>query len=268
MARTFHSYQRGYGYSVTDSDVSALWKNFPIVHDPRKVVYFYDDFLSVNIGDQSGWTLTNTNATVIQANHAGGAIAIGNTATDSDTANLVYKSDGNDATVNGGQFKMTENSGLPLWYECRFAVDDIAEFGFAFGLGTPNGAGEFLADDTLIPDPAVLVDGVYFDCGGATASAFNASCIKNGTADTEVIAGGITLTASATTYHTAGFYFDGADTVTYYFDDEPHATTTTPSTEADWPDDVTLAPFFATKIGTGDAASLYVDYVRIGQYRS
>lgn len=266
MANTRHSYQRGYGFATYDPATSPMWANFPNVHDFGKVFGFNEDFTAFNVGDTATWTLVQTNGTAQQTNTLGGGVTLACSATDNDTATLWRKGDAQSS--GGGIFQMDPDSGLKLWWEMQFAVDDIAEFGVCAGLGTPDATAEAVADNTLIINAAAIVDGVYIETGAAGASAtVNFASIKDGTAGTEHKADAITLTADLTEYHTVGFYFDGADTVEFWADGALSASIT-PSGEADWPDNELLIPFVGCKVGTTDAGNLAVRSMRCWQYRS
>lgn len=263
---------RGYGQSCYNAAAStnmastAMWQNAPSFYcDPHRVVRFFDDFVPLQVGSTGRWIVTNTGSTTTQAGIAvlGGLVALGGGATDNDTANMYAI--GSAGTATTGYFRL--NASLPMWFEARFSVDDNAEHGIFLGLAGGASATEILADDTLILDAANVTAAIGFDTGaGSTDSASLNFVAADGGTRTELIADVAALGTTNTTFITAGFYWDGANNLDCWINGAKFGTY---SGTTGIPDDAgdRLIPVLANKVGTTDAANLYVDYVHVLQLR-
>lgn len=255
-----------YGQSCFNTS-SSMWQDCPSsFSDKTRVVEFYDDFLSTNIGNTAVWTLVQTGGTATQADLVGGALALTCGGNDNDTTNIIALPQ---TAAGGGYFRIAPNSGLKLWFEARISVDDIAEFGIFVGLTTPlaDSNAEQLADNNLLMNVSVLADMVGFFTGeGAASAVLKFQWAKNGTLDADGLNNLLTLTASGTTYHTIGFAFDGVTTVTVWVNNAIVGYVNV--SDANWPDDEFLVPGIGCKVGAADGAVLNVDYVRCVQLRA
>lgn len=229
---------------------------------PQDVVCFYDDFLGASWSsspDAAVWynSLVVAAGTIAckdagdpatQAYYAGGILSI---------TTVASADDGDTFQVNGEQFHIEENSGLPLYFEARVAVGDVSNTDMCVGLSYTDA--EIL---TTGPNDAVLFE---LESGTWKFTTAKDSTEKNTNT---------AITEADNQFIRVAFYFDGRDTITAYVDGDDDGefelfATRTVSTTADYvPENEMMTPTISVITGTtGSAEEGMVDYVLCVQER-
>jgi hypothetical protein len=259
------------GTRLTSGPASGFWAGCPSKADPdwmSKAFIYEFQGTEHGVDGAHGWIAgTNTN----------GSVAVG----DAVTANtpgvggyLTLSTDGTAqydyATVKltglggaGCPVKITENSGLKMWFETKIIPASVTDKYFMLGLGAAN------ADDVTVDATGAesIDDGFYFRTLLATETELDTETNQSGTA-TEVK--GNAATVAANTALKLGIYFDGVTTLTFYVNGTALSDTVTIGDTGNVPNDVGLTPFFHLKDGVagGSASALYVEYVRLVQLKA
>jgi hypothetical protein len=256
---------------LTAGPASGFWANCPSKLDPdwiSKAVIIEHQFADMGEATDYGWNVgTNTNGSVatgdaVTANSpgVGGYLTL---STDG-TAQYDY------ATIKlsgyggaGCPVKITENSGLKMWFETKVIPASVTDKFFMLGLGSAN------ADDVTVDATGAenLTDGFYFRTLLATETELDTETNQNTTA-TEI--GGNTATVAANTALKLGMYFDGVTTLTFYVNGTAQADTVTIGDAGNVPNDVGLTPFFHVKDGVagGSATTFHVEYMKLVQLKA
>jgi hypothetical protein len=256
---------------LTAGPASGFWADCPTKLDPdwiSKAMIIEHQFADMGEATDFGWNLgTNTN----------GAVATG----DAVTANtpgvggyLTLSTDGSAqydyATIKltgyggaGCPVKITENSGLKMWFETKVIPASVTDKTFMLGLGSAN------ADDVSVDGTGAeaIQDGFYFRTLLATEVQLDTATNQN-TTETEI--GGNTATVAANTALKLGMYFDGVTTLTFYVNGTAQADTVTIGDTGNVPNDVGLTPFFHIKdsVAGGSATAFYVEYMKLVQLKA
>jgi hypothetical protein len=207
--------------------------------DPSKVHTFFNDFDTYVAGN---WTVTETQAGATQAltDGDGGILLLTNSAADDDL-NALQKV--------GESFRFA--SGKKLWFKSRFKVSDATQSDFVMGLQ--------ITDTT----PLAVTDGVYFRKDDGDAN-LDFVIVKDSTATT---ATAITTVVSDT-YITAGFYYDGKSSISYFAGtDTLDPTFLGKSVLTNLPNDEDLTVSFAIQNGEAVAKTMSVDYILVSKER-
>lgn len=250
---------------------SGFWAGCPTKLDPdwiSKAMIIEHQFADIGEATDFGWNVgTNTN----------GAVATG----DAVTANtpgvggyLTLSTDGTAqydyATIKlsgyggaGCPVKITENSGLKMWYETTVIPASVTDKYFMLGLGSAN------ADDVTVDASGAeaIQDGFYFRTLLATETELDTATNQN-TTETEIK--GNAATVAANTALKLGMYFDGVTTLTFYVNGTALGDVVTIGDTGNIPNDVGLTPFFHVKDGVagGSASAFYVEYMKLVQLKA
>ena len=196
----------------------------------------------------------------------------------------VNDTDNDEGSVSGGSptFIVSDTAAYSkkLWFEARIKSVTVADNGVAQFIGlawdhaaqTSMAKANALVDDTgalgTLGDASCSFLGFHQDLGDADA--WNFVYKAEGQAETELISG--VDTAVADTYAKFGFVYDpdavDAKKIKIYVDGAEQSTygTATNIAAATFPDAEAMAPFWATKVGTGSAAVLCsLDWWRVAQ---
>jgi len=198
-----------------------------------------DDFIKF---DPSDWFITRvgTGATAgveTISDATNGELAFYPKNGDDDSTFFQYKGYSNVSTASE---IFTLESGKKLWFKAKLKISDTGESDFIMGLQS--------ADTTPLTSPVDAVwwksdDGDdYLDFGMYAGSVSTL-------ADTALA----TLTDS--TYFTVGFYFDGVDTMSYFYNDTLMGTST-----ATYPT-AAMTVSFGVQNGSAAARTMTVDYI-------
>lgn len=207
--------------------------------DPTRYHTWFNDFDSYTAGD---WTVTSVGAGGTRAigNLDGGILVVTNTALAPDSTYLQWAG-GSGATKETFKFV----AGKKLWFKSRFKLSDALESVFFMGLA--------ITDTT----PLDATDGVYMIKADG-AAALSTSITKAST--TTSMATGTLVTD---TYAEAGFYYDGKQTFSSFFNGNEIASaayTNMPTTEE-------LSLTFGVGNGEAVAKVLSVDYMFVAKER-
>lgn len=250
---------------------TGFWAGCPSKLDPAwisKAMIIEHQFADIGEATDFGWNVgTNTN----------GSVATG----DAVTANtpgvggyLTLSTDGSAqydyATIKlsgyggaGCPVKITEDSGLKMWFETKIIPASVTDKYFMLGLGSAN------ADDVTVDATGAqnIQDGIYFRTLLATETQLDTAVNQN-TTETEIK--GNAATVAANTALTLGMYFDGVKTLTFYVNGTALDDTVTIGDTGNIPNDVGLTPFFHVKDGVsgGSATALYVEYMKLVQLKA
>ena len=149
--------------------------------------------------------------------------------------------------LNGEPFQVID--GKELWFNSRFAVTDVTNSEFAVGL-TLRGATDMLGTPGN--------DCIYYRVANGGLLSYHV--IQNGTETTAST--GVTLLDAS--LHSAGFYWDGNDTLTFSVDGTIVATVTDNGTTILIPDDETMTAFAAIEAWDEAAAkTCQIDYMGV-----
>jgi len=259
------------GTRLTSGPTSGFWADCPIKADPdwiSKAVIIEHQFSDVGEATDRGWNVgTNTNGTVATGDAVtastpgvGGYLTL-STAGTAQYDYVTIKLSGYGGA--GCPVKITENSGLKMWFETKVIMSSVTDKYFMLGLGSAN------ADDVTVDATGAenLTDGFYFRTLLATETQLDTATNQN-TTETEI--GGNTGTVAAGTAIKLGMYFDGVTTLTFYVNGTAQADTVTIADAGNIPNDVGLTPFFHVKDGVagGSASALYVEYMKLVQLKA
>lgn len=202
------------------------------------VCKFIEDFVGTPFSaadTPAGWTVTLVEggageSTVALTDGAGGLLLITTDAAENDGANL---------QVTNEAFKLA--SGKPCYFGIKFKVSEATQSDFLVGL--------CIADTDLLGG---MTDGVYFrKADGSTDVKF---VLEKDSTETESSA---VATATADTYVTLEFFFDGTN-VDCYVD----GTLQTRLAMTNLPDDEELTPSIQYLAGSVNAKTMTVDWIR------
>ena len=229
-----------YSKGVTNVDSSKTMGQL-IVPDPTSVQVFMDDFMKFVPGD---WFITRTHAgstsgaeTIGDA--TGGVLAFYPANADDDNTFFQYKATPNVTTASE---IFTLESTKKLWFKARLKVSDTGDSDFFIGLQS--------ADTTPLTAPVDAVwwksdDGDdYLDFGMYAASVSTLS-------ETAI------ATIVDDTYFTVGFYWDGVDTIQYFYNDVIQGSST-----ATYPT-AAMTVSFGVQNGSAAARTMSVDYIAV-----
>ncbi len=227
-------YQKGVTNVSSDKTMGQL-----IVPDPTSVHVFMEDFNKFNPGD---WFITRTHT---------GATAGSETISDADGGILAFYPANADDDNTFFQYKATDHvstaseiftlaSGKKLWFKARFKVSDVTQADFFIGLQA--------ADTTPLTSPANCIWWKSDDGDANLDFGMYASSVS--TASEDAVA-----SLSNDTYFTVGFYWDGVNTLQYFYNDAEQGSTTStyPTTE------MTIS--FGVQNGVAAAKTMSVDYI-------
>ena len=227
-----------YSKGVTNVDSSNTMGQL-IIPDPTSVITFMDDFIKF---DPSDWFITrimtqNTTAGVeTNSDASGGILTFYPSAGDNDSTFYQYKGYSNVTTASE---IVTLESGKKVWFKARMKVSDTGDSDFIMGIQS--------ADTTPLTAP---VDGVYWKSDDG-----------DDYLDFQVYAGSVSTTAETAvativddTWFTAGFYWDGVDTIEYFYNDSIQGSTT-----ASYPT-AAMTLSFGVQNGSAAARTMTVDY--------
>lgn len=179
----------------TASKTSALFQ-LP-TPNPTRLHTFFDDFDNFE-ADQWVITRVGTTPTEVSTSADGGRVLLTMAATDDSSSFLQWSGDDNAAVNETYKFV----AGKKLWFQSRFQVSDVTQSDFVMGLQ--------ITDTT----PLAVTDGVYFRKDDGDAQ-LDFVVIKDSAATTT--SPSVTLTAA--TDVTVGFYYNGVDKIFIYVDD-------------------------------------------------
>lgn len=238
---------------------SKLWRHCPyeqIILDSNRGAFIRDDFTNCPVfasaTSQNGYiTFQDTSATAQGvASEKFGVLRLAVPGTDNAACGLT--TGGNIA----GFLKISTTAGdiHPMWFETRFRVSSVADFGLFIGLAEEALA----ADNTLADNSAALAakDFVGFHVAAATPTRVDAVHKTSGGSAVTVQQGALTLAAS--TWNKLGFWFDGKH-VRFFVNGEQVGNPVRPSA-ANFPNGDVLAPLFYVKTGETAAKSLDIDW--------
>lgn len=229
--------------------------------DCRDVFTFFDDFLSSSISatdDAAIWDLTKddsgtaviTNGTDTSQEFSGGLVSITADATSGDVANLL---------ANGEAFQIDQ--GYPLYFEARWFNTDVSDVHTFVGLANASETSAVAA----LSSPGIGFEGI--------STTLNILTTNAGGANVDAISS-ITLldTDTATAWYRAAFYYDGDNTVTFYWatgdNDLAQIHVLKLDTTTDYvPQDLMMTPCLEAYRKAGSADIFYVDYVLVQQAR-
>lgn len=210
-----------------------------IVPDPTTVHVFMEDFNKFNPGD---WFITRI--------HTGGTIG-SETIGDADGGILAFYPANADDDSTFFQWKATDNvssaseiftiaSGKKLWFKARMKVSNTGDSDFIMGLQS--------ADTTPTTSP---VDAIWFKSDdGDDYLDFGVYASSVASVTDAAIA---TLTDDI--YFTVGFYWDGVDTLQYFYNDAIQGSST-----GDMPS-AAMTISFGVQNGSAAARTMSIDYI-------
>ena len=211
---------------------------------------YFDDFvgpspLGADNADPLGWTVTALtgdagDGTLTAANEAGGAIIITTDSTENDGINITWNNEA-----------FTLAAGDPCYFGTRLKVSDADAVDLFVGM--------------CITDTEMwggVTDGIYFNSADAVATVTGIAELDSSpsTAGEGTGTGSGTLVDGA--YSVLEWYYDGAGTVRFYFDD---VLIDTASTASDIPIDEPLTFALELLAGASAAATCTIDWIRVIQ---
>ena len=220
-----------------------------IVPDPTSVQTFFDDFHKYIPDD---WFTTRIVSSVTTGATAGseaiddaggGILTLTNATADDDSIFMQWKGD-SDAETASEIF--TLETDRKLWFASRVKVSDVDATDFIMGLQN--------ADTTPLTAPA---NGVFFQSDDGDAE-LDAHVYKGSAASSSTNV----LTLLDDTYFRLGFYFDGANVISFFNGDNSLGQITTndfPTTE--------LTVSFGVRNGEAAAKSMSIDYIFVAKER-
>ena len=237
----------------------------PLVYAPNLFFEYFQDFISPQGSSVAttlqpfGWKYTGDgNGNVTSIDGAGGLLQIATTTTANDEQYLSL-----DGFTTGANdfFKITANSGKPVWAEFRVLASSAASGGFFVGLAAhAANAANFLVDTTTeIADIDVV--GFTVDTDAPTQWIYTHKKTGQTVVDSTVV-----VTNDATNFVKLQFYFDGATTLKVYANDVKLSTEYNVSAST-FPTGVALVPLFGLKTTAASARNLQVDYLKVIQGR-
>lgn len=205
-------------------------------HEPQTPWQFADD-------DKGTYAFTSTDT--------GGVLSIAPADGTADSG-VAMRLGHNDA---GNLFEIVGDSGQKLWFEARVKVATSASDTSIFvGLGDESTASaDFLADSgSDFADD----DLIGFHIEEKHSAGINFAYQTTGAAFVEVD----DVATNASDWHTLGFFFDGAETITIFADGTANSTTIAYN-DGSFPDGEELSPVIAIKAHTATTSTLYVDWI-------
>ena len=213
-----------------------------IAPDPTAAYTWFDDFFNYTAGDWVITTVGAANANII-TNAAGGILQITLDAADND--HEYFQWSGTTSSTVQEQFLFV--TGKRSWGKFRAKINEVLQSDFIMGL--------YVTDTDPI---TAIVDGCYFrkDDGSATLSLVQT---LNSTSTTTTAG-----TMVADTYCTFGYYYDGAETMSVYFNDVLVANAVTTNLCKD----EELAVSFVAQAGEATNVKVFsIDYMAFFQER-
>jgi len=210
-----------------------------IIPDPTSIHVFMEDFNKFNPGD---WFITRIHSgstagseTISDAD--GGILVVTPANADDDSTYFQWKAYDH---VDTASEIFTLASGKKLWFKARLKCSDATQSDFLVGLQS--------ADTTPLTAP---VDAVWFtkDDGDANLD-FGMYASSAATLSDTAIA-----SLSDNTYFTVGFYWDGVDTIEYFYNDISQGSSTAAYPSAE----MTIS--FGVRNGAAAAKVLSMDFV-------
>jgi len=262
------SYWRHENMTFRDKDHSpamgtSVWELCPQLAalDPAVAFQFFEDFLKFALDDTTAnpteWKYTSdtaAGAVTLPASLTGGVANVATGATDNDETYIQL------GLATFEPFVITNASGKPVWFECRVKALQHADESILIGLAEAGcAAANFMADNTGVPADK---DFVAFRYKADAPTQWDVAWRKAGQAEQEIA----NVVANADDWHTFGFFFDGASTVTFYVDRVANATVALASA-ATFPSGEELSPIIAIKTGAAVARNVQVDYIKVVQAR-
>ena len=199
----------------------------------KNVYTFLEDF---NYYDASDWTVTvvGTGTASLAAGN-GGVLDLTNSAADNDAVFLQKPG-----------LTVRLDDGKPLWFDCRFKVNDATQSDFVFGLQ--------VTDTT----PLDVGWGVFFlKSDGANTADFYVEKSAVATITPAV------ATIEDDTFTRLGFYYNGVDNIDIFQDGQLVGQ----SSVANLPDDVSIGISFGIQNGEAVAKTMDIDYFEIQRQR-
>ena len=260
------------------SGLPVHFDGFMNARQPQDVFTFFDDFMGPSYSvDADTVSLTTTTAALPWTYTAvGGGLTVASCSLVDATYNklstlggifrtttLASPDDGGNFQVTGQSFVIDADCGLPLYFEARFRTADVSNTDYFVGLSKV---------DTEIISTGVD-DGIGFllESGVLYCSTAESSAEKNVSSAVTTVDG---AAASDLGWVRGAFYFDGADTVSFFIDGNDDGefdfiTSLSVSTTLDYlPDDQSLTPTFEVICGaTYSAETFDLDYVYCAQQR-
>lgn len=245
-----------------DSPMKQIRVGLPVMFegyqnaDMREIITFWDDFIGSSVSgtdNANRWYVAGTGTAVpadgtdASQEMAGGLLVVTVEATASDCVSCL---------APGEAFQLDQ--GYPIYFECRYMNVDVSALQTFVGLAA--------SDASAI---AGLVNGIGFEGVGTTLST-----VVDNAGNTENVdaVSGLTLTDLA--WMVVAFYYDGVDTVTFWYSVNGaapvQANKLTLSTTTDYvPQDLMLTPAIEAENAAADGSAdlLYVDYMLVMQPR-
>jgi hypothetical protein len=239
----------------------AIWDRFPFIEAVKNkdVFEFYDDFRRFNLTSGNPWVtdVSDNLATAANVtNSPDGLLRLAITGDDNEEVWII-------ADTTGGMMSLKADRGDAA-YECRFAKSSIAtDTAIAFGMvvnGTAAGDDVIQVDTTgELADVSYIAFSNLHTAGATLRFSYRTA---SGTAVTHVAAA---HTMVAATFAKAGFVYEqGTGKVQAYINGAKVGLPVAISATG-FPDNVTLTPFFAAKVGDDLAVNLDCAWVRCAQ---
>lgn len=220
------------------------------------------------IGDAGGYTsYEDTGSTVTQlSTTAGGVIEIATDATDNDECWL----QGGYAASVLSAISNTSSSDYykKTWFECRFAIDQIASGNFFIGLAEQGAA----AEDFITDGDAMADDKDFIGFQQLAGDVDGLDVVYNKDSGTDVVVIDVAQTLVATTFYKAGFFFDpdapASKKIKYFIDNTEQSTYTTATNMDDstnFPGGEEMHFIAGVKNSTTTAKKLSVDWWAFAQ---
>lgn len=227
---------------------SGMWADYPIDNPADPSLYFgmFDDFTEFTEADT--WTTTedsNKSGTDGVMDEVGGVYANFCDGDDNDESYCISE---------GEVFKFT--TGKKMWFEAKLRVDEANTDDANVMVGVSDSAeADMILDNG--GGPAASYDGaVFFKVDGGTKWQFETS--NAGDQVTNATLG----TYADDTFARVGFYFDGATTITPYFNGTAGTAHTISCTGLE-----EMHLFFGIKAGDTNEESVEIDYIKCIQER-
>ena len=240
----------------TSGDSTAIIWNSMLPDIERTGQYFRDNF-SGNDVTLHPWTLEEANGSINQLlTEYGSVLRLTTGGTDNDQACMYWGS------ANNAPFRMSTDNGRPLWFECRWRVNAVADdhTGIYIGL-TEEAAGvaDFIVDGGATYS---ATDRIGFNILAADGDQLETVMSLATAANTNIDATFATIVAD--TFYNDGFYFDGKKTVTFFHNGVPSGTKAL-TTDTQFPLDQELTISISAKTSTGTTLLLDIDWVACAQ---
>jgi hypothetical protein len=243
---------------ATIGPASGFWAGAPsaAITDPSNAYKWHEDFidglrLPAASGSTAGWK-SSGDATYDLAAAAGSIGGHIQTAPETGSNNEVYFQLGERGTET--YIEYVKDSGLKSWVEFRMTLDSITNAANTFvGVASEGAAAaNFIAD---AGDDFADVDLLGFVVWEADPDAIDCTHQLTGGAFADPGLAGVPVAGTA---FTLGLYFDGAETLTYYYNGS--AVQTADLDTATFPTDEEMSPMIALKNGAADAG-IDIDWI-------